>query len=94
MESQNKQDGCQSDDEAIDDLNSTLTVEAQNDEMQEDLPLNSGQNSVVFEVSLHANEMKNFDSLAKMHKVVKSKSQGCKAKLSAEQKWRKRGIWK
>ena len=60
MENQNTQDGHQTEDEGNDDQNSTLTVEIQNDDMQEDLPLISGQNSVVSEVSLYATENEKF----------------------------------
>ena len=77
MENQNIQDGHQMDDERNDDNNddnnSTLTVENQNDDIQEDLPLDSGQNSVVSEVSLDATETENFDSLLKQCKVLQSK---------------------
>ena len=54
--------------------------------VQDDLPLNSRQNSVVSEVSLHATENENFESPVKTWKVVKSKPHGCKTKISAELK--------
>ena len=60
MEDQNAPNGHQSDNDFIDDQNSTLTVENQNEEMQHYLPLNSGQNSVVSEVSFHTTENENF----------------------------------
>ena len=82
---QAEQDGHQTDDEE-NDHNSTTTVDNQNDEGQDDLPLNLGQNSVVSEISLHAIGTENFDSLAKSRKLAKSKPCGCKAKHSAELK--------
>ena len=84
---QAEQDGHQMDDEE-NDHNSMITVDNQNNEGHDDLPLNSGQNSVVSvsEVSLHATETENFDSPVKSIKLAKSKPRGCKAKLSAELK--------
>ena len=58
--------------------------------MQDDLPLNFGQNSVVSEVSLHATKNENFESPVKTRSQIEAtRLQSKNLKPNSKLKWRK-----